>query len=121
MRPLITTIFLAGLLLAGCESKDTGVTEMHVDNAGNVVQGPTYSHDELWVRQVNESIHNESTGEKPPVGNPSWEQFWRDTYIGLRAQPKPAWHSTHFKTSEDLVTYIKQQRALKKLPMYDTH
>jgi len=121
MRPIIITTVLATLLLVGCKSNDTEITEMHVDNAGILIQGDTYTRDELWMRKVNETISNESHGEKPPDGFPKWEQFWRATYSGIRAQPKPAWHPSHFKTSADMVTYIKQQRSAKKLPAYDEH
>ena len=110
---------LAISLLAGCKSNDTEITEMHVDNAGILIQGDSYTRDELWMRQVNETISNESHGEKPPDGITSWEQFWHATYSGIRAQPKPAWRSSHFKTSEGMVAYIKQQRTTKKLPLYD--
>ena len=107
---------LSGFLITGCSS---GFTEWRADSNGHVTKVGTYTGDEYWKHLVDERISAELAGEKPEAGDPTWEVYWRTWYAGIRLHPKPAWRSSDFKTSEDMVSYIKQQRVAKGLPTYD--
>jgi hypothetical protein len=113
------SIFLAllvSLLITGCSS---GFTEWRADSNGHVTKVGTFTGDEYWKHLVDERISAELAGQKPEGGSRDWEDFWRVWYADIRLEKKPAWKSSEFKTSEDMVTYIKQQRVAKGLPTYD--
>jgi len=95
------------------------MTAYRVDPNGRVTKLGTVTADEHWKQLVSERISKELAGNKPEAGSPDWEQYWRTWYAGIRKHPKPAWRSSEFKTAEDMVTYMKQQRVAKGLPTYD--
>jgi len=115
MRIIIIALF-AGLLLTGCSS---GFTEWRVDLNGQMTKVGTFTDDDYWKRLVDQRISAELAGQKPEAGSPDWEHYWRNWYAGIRQHPKPAWRSSEFKTSEDMVAYMKHQRVAKGLSPYD--
>jgi len=116
MRQIVITSFFVGFLLVGCSSN---FNEYRVDENGQMTKVGSFTGDELWKRLVDESISKELAGEKPEAGSSTWKDYWRGWYADIRLHPKPAWKPSDFKTSKDMVTYIKQQRAAKGLPTYE--
>ncbi len=77
------------------------------------------SEDVYWKERVNERIAAELANEKPEAGYDTWQNYWRWWYSVLRRKKKPAFKSQEFRTSEDMVNYIKDQRRAKNLPTYE--
>ena len=105
------------LLLAGCTET---VTEYHAGSDGRYHKVGTYTPDESWKRLVNERIAEEQAGTlmQKDKGR-TVKQFWQGWYRGIRHSPTPAWKPSEFKTSEEMVAYIKRQRQTAGLPTYD--
>ena len=110
------TLVLASCILAGA-CTDT-VTEYRVDPSGKVTSR-TLTSDESWKQRVEHSIDLEVAGNKPPGGQASWEVLWRGWYENIRKQPGPPWKPSEFKTSEDMVRYMKARLVARGLPAYD--
>src|SRR2546430_1400464 len=74
------------------------------------------TEDDGWKELVDERISEELAGKPEGV---NWEDFWRRWYRNIRTLRKPVMKSSIFQTTEDMVTYIKQRRAERGLPVYD--
>jgi hypothetical protein len=100
-------------------SQRATVTEIDL-RTGKQKNVGTFTFEQIWMQMVDRRIAAEIAGERPdPVGVKSWKEEWRQWYASLRRKSGVGFESTRFKTSEDLVRYIKQKRKAKGLPPYD--
>src|SRR6266568_4723523 len=74
---------------------------------------------EYGTEKVDERIEAEIKKEKPESGYDTWQNYWRWWYSVLRRKKKPPFKSDEFKSSADLVNYIKEKRRAKGLPTYE--
>ena len=122
MRTFPTVRFTSAVLIIASlvSCKTPTITERGVDPSGQFSQ-QTYTEDEYWKHLVDARIAAESAGQKPEVktGHEEWRTFWPWWYSVIRRKPKPTWKSKEFKTSEDMVNYIKEKRRAKGLPTYE--
>src|SRR6266404_409353 len=107
---------LAAILLTGCGSRT--IREYQTDQAGHT-SVKNVSEEDYWKERVDERIAAEIKKEKPEAGYDTWQNYWRWWYSVLRRKKQPPFKSTDFKTSEDMVNYIKDKRRAKGLPTYD--
>ena len=77
------------------------------------------TQDEYWKRHVDDHIRAELAGQEPEAGYETWREYYQWWYGVLRRKSKPTWKSREFKTSEDLVNYIKERRRAKGLRSYE--
>ena len=110
-----TAALLTGALLLGCTHR---VIEYRAE-PGTGVSVSRISEDEYWKGQVNDRIAGEVAGQEPEGGHETWRAYYQWWYGVLRRKRKPPWRSREFKTSEDLVNYIKSARRAKGLPPYE--
>jgi hypothetical protein len=121
MRTFPTVRFTSAVLiiasLVSCRTPT--ITEHRFDTSGPSQQ--TFTEDEYWKHLVDARIAAEVAGQKPEVktGHEEWKTFWPWWYSVIRQRPKPTWKSKEFKTSEDMVNYIKEKRRAKGLPTYE--
>jgi len=116
-RRLIAILLLAALLPA-CDVHRRTIREYHTDQGGRVSVS-NVTEDEYWKEKVDERIAAEIEKEKPEAGYDTWQNYWRWWYSVLRRKKKPPFKSESFKTSADMVTYIKEKRRAKGLPTYE--
>ena len=114
---LIVALLIAAALF-GCEIHPRTIREYRAGPAGTATL-VNVSEDQYWKERVDERIANELKREKPEGGHQTWKDYWQWWYSVLRRKPKPTWKSKEFKTSEDLVNYIKEKRRAKGLPTYE--
>src|SRR5712692_2139753 len=116
IRLVIALLFAVSLV----DCKSPTITEHRFDPSGQGTQ-QTFTEDEYWKHLVDLRIAAESAGQKPEAksGHEEWRTFWPWWYSVIRLQPKPTWKSKEFKTSEEMVNYIKEKRRAKGLPTYD--
>ena len=112
---LISTLVIA-VSINGCTQGT--IREYSQGNPGQVAVRDV-SEDEYWKHQVDEHITAELRHEKPEAGYETWRAYYEWWYGVIRKKRKPPWRSTEFKTSEDLVNYIKEKRREKRLPEYE--
>lgn len=77
------------------------------------------TQDQYWKRQVDDHIRAELAGQEPEAGYETWREYYAWWYGVLRRKSKPPWKSREFKTSEDLVNYIKETRRARGLRSYE--
>jgi hypothetical protein len=95
------------------------VTEIDL-RTGKQKKVGTLTFDEIWKRSVDQRIADELAKKRPDFSTvTSWKQEWLQWYAQLRAKRNVEWSPSEFKTSEDMVRYIKQKRRAKGLPTYD--
>src|SRR5436190_3600754 len=82
---------------------------------GSGVSVNKLTEDEYWKRHVDDHIAAEKAGQEPEGGYGTWREYYQWWYGVLRKKSKPTWKSREFKTSEDLVNYIKERRRAKGL------
>ena len=116
-RRIIAVLLLAAFLPA-CAIHRPTIREYNTDASGHV-SVKNVTEDAYWKERVNERIAAEIAHEKPEAGYDTWQNYWRWWYSVLRRKKKPAYKSQEFRTSEDMVNYIKEQRRAKGLPSYD--
>jgi len=116
-RRIIAGLLLVALLPA-CEIHKRTIREYQTDPSGRTSL-KTVTEEEYWKERVDERITAEVKKEKPEAGYDSWQNYWRWWYSVLRRKKKPPFKSESFKTSEDMVTYIKEKRQARGLPAYD--
>jgi len=113
----ILAVGLIPALLAGCSGHRT-IREYRTDESGHAIVS-NVSEDQYWKERVDERIAAEIAKEKPESGYDTWQNYWRWWYSVLRRKKKPPFKSEEFKTSEDMVNYIKEKRRAKGLPTYE--
>jgi hypothetical protein len=109
---LVVTFFPA------CTIHRPTIREYNTDQTGRV-SVTNVSEDQYWKERVDERIAAEIAHEKPESGYDTWQNYWRWWYSVLRRKKQPAYKSKEFKTSQDMVNYIKEQRRAKGLPTYE--
>ena len=114
----VIALLLVAAFLPACAIHRPTIREYNTDQAGHL-SVKNVSEDVYWKERVNERIAAELAHEKPEAGYDTWQNYWRWWYSVLRRKKKPAYKSQEFKTSEDMVNYIKQQRRAKGLPTYE--
>jgi hypothetical protein len=104
----------------GADASTSGQFTQHQYANGRVTTVGTFSGEALWKRTVDERIANEKAGRRPDAtGGISWRQQWQEWYAIIRHYPTPGFASSQFKTSEDMVRYMKRKRREAGLPAYD--
>ena len=114
----LTTALLIAASIVGCEIHPRTIREYRVGPGGARTISDV-NEEQYWKERVDERIANELAGKKPEAPQETWSDYWRWWYGVLRRKSKPSWKSTEFKTSEDMVNYIKEKRRAKRLPTYD--
>lgn len=115
----LISLFLIGAIgswSAGCDKPRT-VREYSVGATGSPTM-KNVTEEEYWKEQVDERIALEAAGKKPE-GYESWQEYYQWWFGVLRKKRKPPFKSPQFKSSEDMVTYIKEKRRARHLPDYD--
>ena len=116
--PRIVAALLVVAFLPACEIHHRTIREYNTDRSGHV-SVTNVTEDAYWKERVDERIAAEMAHEKPEAGYDTWQNYWRWWYSVLRRKRKPAYKSQEFRTSEDMVNYIKDRRRAKGLPTYD--
>jgi hypothetical protein len=116
-RRLIAVLLVAALLPA-CDVHRRTIREYHTDQAGHTSVS-NVTEEEYWKERVDERIAAEMKKEKPEAGYDSWQNYWRWWYSVLRRKKKPPFKSESFKTSADMINYIKDKRRAKGLPTFE--
>ncbi|HEV3392580.1 MAG TPA: hypothetical protein VG103_03635 [Chthoniobacterales bacterium] len=115
---LVIGLLLVATLFSGCAIHRPTIREYQTDQAGRTSM-KNVTEEEYWKERVDERIAAEIAKEKPEAGYDTWQNYWRWWYSVLRRQKKPPFKSTEFRTSEDMVNYIKEKRRAKRLPTYE--
>ena len=115
---LLVEYLLVGTLLSGCAVHKPTIREYNTDQAGRV-NVTNVTEEQYWKERVDERIAAEINKEKPEAGYDTWQNYWRWWYSVLRRKKKLPFKSEDFKTSEDMVNYIKEKRRAKGLPAYE--
>jgi hypothetical protein len=122
MVKILTQRLIAVLLLAtflpACEIHKRTIREYNTDRTGRTSVS-NVTEEQYWKERVDERIGAEIAKEKPEAGYDTWQNYWRWWYSVLRRKKKPPFKSDDFKTSEDMVNYIKEKRRAKGLPIYE--
>jgi hypothetical protein len=116
-RRLIAVLLVASVLPA-CEIHHQTIREYNTDQSGHTSMR-NVTEDQYWKERVDERIAAEVAHEKPEAGYDTWQNYWRWWYSVLRRKKKAPFKSQEFKTSEDMVNYIKDKRRAKGLPTYE--
>src|SRR6266545_3272130 len=114
----VIAIMLIPVLLAGCEIHRRTIREYRTDETGRTTMN-TVTEEQYWKEKVDERIAAEIAKEKPESGYDSWQNYWRWWYSVLRRKKKPPFKSDEFKTSQDMINYIKEKGRAKGLPTYE--
>ena len=121
MRRMFTVRFVSALIItasaAGCRTHGT-VREYTQGGSGQVIVKDV-SEEDYWKRQVDDHIAAELKHEKPEGGYPTWQAYYQWWYGVIRRKSKPPWKSKEFKSTDDMVNYIKERRRARGLPAYD--
>lgn len=114
----VVGLLLLATLLSGCEIHRRTIREYQTDQSG-ATSVKNVSEEQYWKERVDEQITAELKKEKPETGYDTWQDYWRWWYSVLRRKKKPPFNSESFKTSEDMVNYIKDKRRAKGLSTYE--
>jgi hypothetical protein len=117
-RHAVVGWLLAAMLLSSCEIHRRTIREYNTDQSGRVSVS-NVTEEQYWKERVDERIAAEIAHEKPEAGYDTWQNYWRWWYSVLRRKKKVPFKSDEFKTSEDMVNYIKEKRRTKGLPTYE--
>ena len=118
-KAFVTWIIAVSLIsgsLIGCSRQ---LIREYSGGPGQLVSISDITEDEYWKRRVDEHIAAEIAGQEPEAGYATWREYYQWWYGVLRRKSKPTWKSREFKTSEDLVNYIKERRRAKGLRSYE--
>ena len=118
LRRLVALLLAATLLSSCIEFHRRTIREYKTDPSGHTTMS-TVTEDQYWKERVDERIAAESAHEKPEAGYDTWQNYWRWWYSVLRRKKKAPFKSDQFKTSEDMINYIKEKRREKGLPTYE--
>jgi hypothetical protein len=76
---------------------------------------------DAWKRRIEKNVVRQQAHEKPPVAaDITWKEYWVSWYSFLR-QPNRGlpWKGSEFKTSEDMIRYVKGRLKAHGLPTYE--
>ena len=116
-RRFIALLLIAAFLPA-CAIHRPTIREYQTDTGGHT-SVKNVTEEEYWKERVDERIAAEIAKEKPEAGYDTWQNYWRWWYSVLRRKKKPPFKSESFKSSADMITYIKEKRRAKGLPTYE--
>jgi hypothetical protein len=111
-------LLLVATLLVGCAIQRPTIREYRTDETGRAGVA-NVTEEQYWKERVDERIAAEIAKEKPEAGYDTWQNYWRWWYSVLRRKKRPPFKSDEFKSSADLVNYIKEKRRAKGLPTYE--
>jgi hypothetical protein len=117
-KQLFIALLLLAIFLSACAIHRPTIREYQTDQSGRT-SVKNVSEEQYWKERVDERIAAEIAKEKPEAGYDTWQNYWRWWYSVLRRQKKPPFKSTDFRTSDDMVNYIKEKRRAKNLPTYE--
>jgi hypothetical protein len=117
-KPLFIALLLLAIFLSACAIHRPTIREYQTDQSGQT-RMKNVTEEQYWKERVDERIAAEIAKEKPEAGYDTWQNYWRWWYSVLRRQKKPPFKSTEFRTSDDMVNYIKEKRRAKNLPTYE--
>jgi hypothetical protein len=115
---LVAWIIALSIISASLVSCTHSLVEYRAE-PGSSASVSKLTEDEYWKRHVDDHIAAEKAGQGPEAGYATWREYYQWWYGVLRKKSKPPWKSREFKTSEDLVNYIKERRRAKGLRPYD--
>jgi hypothetical protein len=115
---IVSGLLLGATLLSGCEFHRRTIREYRSEQGGRVSVS-NVTEEQYWKERVDERIAAEIAHEKPEAGYDTWQNYWRWWYSVLRRKKKAPFKSNEFKTSEDMVNYIKEKRRERGLPTYE--
>jgi hypothetical protein len=122
MQKASKQLFIALLLLAtflpACAIHRPTIREYQTDRSGQTSM-KNVTEEQYWKERVDERIAAEIAKEKPEAGYDTWQNYWRWWYSVLRREKRPPFKSNDFRTSDDMVNYIKEKRRAKNLPTYE--
>src|SRR5213082_4285820 len=107
-------VLLVATLLVGCAIHRPTIREYRTDESGRT-SVTNVTEEQYWKERVDERIAAEIAHEKPEAGYDTWQNYWRWWYSVLRRKKKAPFKSAEFRTSEDMVNYIKEKRRAKGL------
>jgi hypothetical protein len=116
-RRIIAALLVLSFFPA-CEIHRRTIREYNTDRSGRV-SVTNVTEEQYWKERVDERIAAEIAHEKPEAGYDTWQNYWRWWYSVLRRKKKVPFKSDQFKTSQDMVNYIKERRREKGLPTYE--
>jgi hypothetical protein len=117
-RRIICLLLVATLFSSCIEIHRRTIREYRTDEGGRATMS-NVTEEQYWKERVDERIAAEIAKEKPEAGYDTWQNYWRWWYSVLRRKKKAPFKSDQFRTSEDLVNYIKERRREKGLPTYE--
>src|SRR5436305_4604440 len=115
---LVIAMLIAAFLPGCIDFHPRTIREYNTDGSGHTTV-KNVTEEEYWKERVDERIAAEIKKEKPEAGYDTWQNYWRWWYSVLRRKKKPPFKSANFKTTEEMVTYIKEKRREKGLPTYE--
>ena len=76
---------------------------------------------DAWKRRIEKNVERQKAHEKPPVAaGLTWKEYWVSWYSFLRRPNRGLpWTGSEFKTSEDMIRYIKGRLKAHGLPTYE--
>jgi hypothetical protein len=117
-KHLVVAILIVAFMPGCIEFHKRTIREYNTDPSGHT-SVKNVTEEEYWKERVDERIAAEIKKENPEAGYDTWQNYWRWWYSVLRRKKKPPFKSDAFKTSEEMVNYIKDKRRAKGLPTYE--
>jgi len=117
-KQLFIALLVLAIFLPACAIHRPTIREYQTDQSGQTSM-KNVTEEQYWKERVDERIAAEIAKEKPEAGYDTWQNYWRWWYSVLRRQKKPPFKSNDFRTSDDMVNYIKEKRRAKNLPTYE--
>jgi hypothetical protein len=75
---------------------------------------------DAWKRLIEQQAARQQAGEKMPEGRDiTWKEYWSGWFSFLRNPNGLPWKGSEFKTSEDMIRYIKATLKTHGLPTYE--
>ena len=93
-------------VLAGCSDAPV---EYNADNSGGVFHQISTDPEEIFRNKVDHEAELEARGVEPPVGNPSWREYW-SKLIAYYTGPNAT------EVNAQVAAYVVQQRRARGLP-----
>jgi hypothetical protein len=117
-KQLFIALLLLAIFLSACAIHRPTIREYQTDGSGQTSM-KNVTEEQYWKERVDERIAAEIAKEKPEAGYDTWQNYWRWWYSVLRREKRPPFKSNDFRTSDDMVNYIKEKRRAKNLPTYE--
>ncbi len=119
IAPVVVLAASSTALMAQSGKPATG-TVYHYDGKTGLTRTGRFSMDDIFKQLVDERIADELAHRGPDYRTPATtKEAWQNWYRILRHERTVGWQSSEFKTSNDLIRYIRQRRHARGLPTYD--